>query len=471
VADEFTLLGDADKLVGNLANYFQFLGVPGIIPLVTGLLQSNDKPSEQLQILQSLSSRIDDLINLAGATEAEVKMASLLNFAVPVTADEEVVLREGGLGAHVDKARFFDEALTLLDACANDFYWYRPLVLARAFTSANMNGWIGYAWYGPFTSPDPPFRLLPPQDTARIEGFSSVFDPQLALPAFVSAIKSFLCIAYSLDPAGFPKLLDPSAPGNYNDKLRQIADELQSFLNGRPNSRSDTLIGGLVSTEIPTPKAVRDWLTVVVSEGSVLGKPGFEWNGLFGVMDLYGVYPAPVKAPENEGSHRIDIYPTGASPQEFGAVLDGIPLDDQHFQDFIYPWIQDRLTVGLLARKKALYIGRGYDKAWSVLQHLRVLCGDQTTEKPDQDRDWSLRNLFAQLPTFPAVDTATKGFPLSFLIERLRQIGGTPGVSIWQSIPRQKTPDRYDFTENGLPWSSAFRPVGLRQVLNVATAM
>ena len=339
----FELLGAADDVVGVFANYMQFLGIPGIGQIISDALKKKDPISEQLQVLQSLSARIDDLINLAGATEAEVKMASLLGFSVPVNSDEEVILTEGANGPRVDPSRFFTDALNLVNACANDFYWYRPLVIQRVFTPQDMGGLIGYAWYGAYSSPDPPYRIIPPQDSTRIEGFRSVFDPQLALVSFVVAIKSFLVIAHELDPAGFRAFLDPAQPHSYNAKLREIADQLQSFIEGRPNARQDTLLAGLIESRIPNAQEVRDWVRAVGG-----GHVGFEWNGLYGVMDLYGVYSVPITAPSSLPSHRIDVFPTDGIVDVISEVLH----NDAFFYNFIYPWIQTDSPSALQRERK-----------------------------------------------------------------------------------------------------------------------
>src|SRR5713101_2950134 len=227
--NKLTFLGDIDIIVGIFANYFQFLGVPGIGPVISGLIGQHEQERSPLEtrILQDISAKVDDLVNLAGATSAEVRMTSLFSWSNPVHSDLETVTHEGQHGQHVDPVAFHGHALEFVDACLDDGYWYRPLVVTRAFTPANMGGTIGLAWYGPFSSVDPPYRLLPPTDTSQIEGFTTVLDPQLLLPSFLTAINNFLEMEQKLDPDRFGDFL-----ATWNDKVREIADAVQCLYDG-----------------------------------------------------------------------------------------------------------------------------------------------------------------------------------------------------------------------------------------------
>ena len=96
-----------------------------------------------------------------------------------------------------------------------------------------------------------------------------------------------------------------------------------------------------------------------------------------------------------------------------------------------------RLTLGVMARWKALYLFRGYDTVWSVLQQLRVLANEApllTPQLPDgllATGDWSIRelcnitkNVEAQsASTLPSVLTSDgKAFSVLHLIQVLDEV-------------------------------------------------
>src|SRR5262249_26875855 len=59
------------------------------------------------------------------------------------------------------------------------------------------------------------------------------------------------------------------------------------------------------------------------------------------------------------------------------------------------------LTLGRLARLKALYIARGLHDAWNVTQKLKQLAGRTDIEEIDRKAVWSLREINAILPPLP----------------------------------------------------------------------
>lgn len=486
--DKAKLLGAFDDVVGIFANYFQVIAT--VIDFIYSAVLKDVRSSLERDVLMALGEGVEDLLNLAGATDAEVKMSDLRGYATDVRADEEILVTEGPRGAHVNAATFFKDALKLIDACEDDFYWYRPLVLTRAAAPAAVpdeiiegrlvgGWWRGAAWYDTAIGIPPPpvganvYHVVPPTDTAHVPGFATVLDPQLALTAFLSATKNFLVITQQLDPAGFPQFLDPSAPNNYNWKVREIANHLQSFYDGsvsaRPGGtfRTDTLVSGLVSSRIPTSEEVYNlgWNVTFASptrtaDPNPIVTPS--WNGIYGVIDSHAVYVHSVGAPSSGPSHEVAAFPT----ENISTLVDE-PRNSYTYQHDIYPWVLDRVTVGIIARWKAVYLRQGYDKAWSILQHLRILTGEQTRELTDTRRDWSARFLFEALPGLPRADSDIAEMRLSILVERLRQIS----VAGWNNPP-DDTPRTLDYTDGfGRPWGWDKRPVGLRSLLGLAASI
>jgi hypothetical protein len=83
-----------------------------------------------------------------------------------------------------------------------------------------------------------------------------------------------------------------------------------------------------------------------------------------------------------------------------------------------------------MAMWKAIYLIRGYDKVWTVLQRLRVLAKQQSTPLSDTNRDWSVRELIRvlDLPHIQGSLTHYMDYSLFDLVERLDRISkGTWG--------------------------------------------
>jgi hypothetical protein len=135
-------------------------------------------------------------------------------------------------------------------------------------------------------------------------------------------------------------------------------------------------------------------------------RTGFAWNGVYGAVDVYpqyGAYQAtpPVPVPSASPSYVIDVIDTSQFAEfavEYGYIrqdaLDG----------WIFPWVENRLILGRMARWKAIFLLNGYDKVWSILQNLRVLSSQPLLPTPTLDQDgtiangdWSTRELFSIL--------------------------------------------------------------------------
>ena len=124
---------------------------------------------------------------------------------------------------------------------------------------------------------------------------------------------------------------------------------------------------------------------------------GTYWNGVYGVADQFGAYPLAngkswsVAVPSATPQCIIDVFSTSSLPAALG------------HNALTYPWVQNKLTLGLMARWKALYIYNAYASVWAFLQNLRSLA--RLAPYPTQhlhdgtiaDQNWSARELITVL--------------------------------------------------------------------------
>jgi len=423
-----------DNVIGLVANYYQVLS--GIIPLVLSALQTGPTDSE---VLRAVYQAVQELVREAGAVEDEIRMLSLAEMMRAPDGDLVILQNEppNGPQPHVDPKRFFSDAeQAVLALSGQDVYWYRPFLRERTFSPQAPA--LVPLWYG--TLP------RPPTDTSHYEGYTTVLDPQLALPAFMKAIELFLAIETLLEPDGFTRFLE-----QWRATLVTLADTLEQ--------RYRTLVQGLARSDVPTADDAVSFVIPLVRGSTPLATPeppmnfvevplegaprsGWAWNTVFGVVDAYGVFTSPVLVPSREASHIVDMFPVDG--------IEAAPADEEWLRIHHYPWIRDRVVLGLMARWKALYIIRGYDRAWSVLQHLRVLTKQQGVHLPDGNRDWSARELVRELglPTVQGDPAHYQDHSLSDLIERFDRVAkGTWGTPRDDVSPDQLTPRPVSFRE------------------------
>lgn len=100
---------------------------------------------------------------------------------------------------------------------------------------------------------------------------------------------------------------------------------------------------------------------------------GYAWNGVYGVVDEYGAYQSPVAIPASSPLCLIDIINTDNLAAEFEQAFRSPQVQHATLGDWVVPWVQDKLILGLMARWKALYLVNGYDHIWSILQNLCFL--------------------------------------------------------------------------------------------------
>jgi hypothetical protein len=245
-----------------------------------------------------------------------------------------------------------------------------------------------------------------------------VLDPRSMLAYFLLGIKSYLSLA------ALANLIDPRQP-IFNLFIEGEPQALFTFLL----SQYELIVNGLVKSDMPSNADLTAFLGATSglsadlalefhpsqqAAGAPLIPPyaGFAWNGVYGVVDQYPKYGAylpstPVAIPASSPSCLIDLINTNNLLGELipGAATPGY-LGQATLVDWIFPWAEDKLILGRMARWKAIYLINGYDKVWSILQNLYTLANPNQPALPaltlSQDGtiangNWSARELCTTL--------------------------------------------------------------------------
>jgi hypothetical protein len=177
----------------------------------------------------------------------------------------------------------------------------------------------------------------------------------------------------------------------------------------------------------------------------------------------------------------IGIFPTLLE------LLQQISGNQSYSQGSPFPWFGVRMEIGNLARFKALYIAKGLDQVWSLIQKLRFLSagqpGNETAPAPapevsDLNGHWSLASLDLLLRNWALLATVEggQGGYYSFNYAQNTAQGKPTYISvediIWRlqmcidnatDFPTGPTPDPFGYVAN------VDRPLSLRSVIqNVA---
>jgi hypothetical protein len=159
----------------------------------------------------------------------------------------------------------------------------------------------------------------------------------------------------------------------------------------------------------------------------------------------------------------ITLFPTDGIE-----AVAGVTSDSETFRSQIAYWIRDRVTLGVMSRQKALYLACSYDKAWSILQHLRVLTGQQARGLADPHKHWSARELINSLPGLPPQDPAVvqrSGLSLSLVVDRLNNVAN----GMWTRLPAPPAMTwQIGLGPDQRPFGWETRPIGFRDRLGAA---
>ncbi len=349
-----TVLDGINGVVGAVANW---------VGLATTLIQSLQNALSHAPdpgtLLSELEQNVETLLQSVQGLISETKMLSLAAMVNQARDRLNTLMIEGVKGKDVNEPLFFSQAQDAAYTIADNTYWIRPYLADLTLFSQSI---VSDSYF--------PNSGLPA--TVNYEGSTFVYDPQLPLPAFSAAISIFTSVA-AIFHVNDPQTIQPY----FTDLATFLQDTYQ------------TLTQGLVTVPVPSINLMvamaKDFLAgeIQVRDGEslaygILGLPGL-WHGEIGAVDIYGVFgsagyasPLPsvslyLASTTNAGA-MIGVYPTMGTlmTQFLGPLgLNQIP--------YAYPWFYVRMRIGSLARFKALYLTKGYDQIWNLIQKLRTL--------------------------------------------------------------------------------------------------
>lgn len=401
---------------------------------------SNQSGSTEAQELEQLNTAIQNIEDIELAAYWQEKLTSIMSFwnsptgGVGTDLDNIASEGTGGIDVKNDVNKFHDNAMAFVNNLipsktpGSETYWERPFSQDNVFAAQGVPYPIQVegappdaaitigqimGWYGalPQALPGPPLGGTASQ---------MVLDPSSALPFLLLGIQSYLTIESLLN------VIDTSQT-TFRDFLTQFNGDLQDYANFL-YSQYALAVNGIVKSEIPSEEDRASFLyymaEVVYGASFPDNTPwwggsnfysggwpytGYAWNGAYGVVDSYppyGVYqPSPPAAiPASSPSFLIDLFDTENIAAEFAQAFTFEYLQAATLSDWVMPWLQDKLTLGVMARWKAIYIINGYDKVWSILQGLYSLTNQGSLPEMTLDQDgtiangnWSTRELLSIL--------------------------------------------------------------------------
>jgi hypothetical protein len=370
------------------------------VSIILGVIGSSDQsPSTEAQALTQLSPQINDVWNTVKADYWQDKWASIMSLWNSPTGglgdDLDNLAAQGTGGSYVKM--YVSQFHTNAQGFVNNLvpgppsppgtpgaqkYWERPYAQILLFTPRQPDPTVsGFcAWYGnlpqPQPGPDPsnvsdphtalPFLLLGIQSYLSLQALVKVIDPtQLPFDTFLSQFNGDLIQYANLIYQNYSLIINgliKSAIPSFADVLGPLRRLSLFYLNDQP-----WVVDG--DPRLPTPSS---WDP---SNPPSPSTTGYEWNYVYGVVDTYpsyGFYPSPVPVPSSAPSYIIDIKTRDGTTVELVTMSEEYLLEATLI-DWVYPWVQNKLILGLMARWKALYLINGYDKVWSLLQNLHTL--------------------------------------------------------------------------------------------------
>jgi hypothetical protein len=394
--DKFTLFDDVEKVIAKIANYAQV--VTDIIPAgaaVISLLKDaffpGGGPSDR-EVLDSIAEKLDALIRFQHGFQEHLDMLDIDKIVGKSSDRLETLFRVGTPDSpDVNRTETLQDTLDAANFLGNRDFWTRPFFDEMVYPRGDLSGANAahVFWFGETRQ-----SLKPPVDPDT--GF--VFDPRLAFPAYMKAIENRNCVLPMFHPGDFQAVF-----------AKEFSNPTPDLITGPGRvevltDRYNEMLGGLLTARIPTPEEI----LTVFDQRPVSVDIISTWLGTFGVVDVFN------------GSALLEIYPVVDDERFFDPnwkfnliviqattpnnVSDGLVAflfsNVQRIRDN-YPILQARLTLGGLARKKALYVARGLHHAWEVIQKLKRLAGRSDIEEVDREAVWSLREINAILPPVP----------------------------------------------------------------------
>ena len=466
--------GQATLLAASASSAGVGAGIVLLLSFILGALEASSGGSAEAQAFTQLGTEIADIENQDLVLYWQGKWAILMsNWNTP----------QGGLGKdlydlaaqntrgnyvanevgqyHGDASDFVNLFIPGLNPIPEDF-WQRPKIQTEVFTvqanvpysSTTIGSGSSMGWYGS--------SIPQPQPTGGPG--SQVMDPRSMLPPLLLGIQSYLTLQ-ALAPVINP---DPTVNPPFSVFLAQYQGDLQQYASFL-QSQYTLAVNGIVKSDMPSNLDVMGLINnyksffVLMAEFSSSPplqwalysppSPGYAWNGVYGVIDVYPKYGShqislPVEVPASAPSCLIDIVNGSADQlrQNISQLQQIVQkyLAQGTIVDWIYPWIQDKLILGLMARWKAIYLFNGYDKVWSTLQNLYALANPTQPPLPAltladgtrADGNWSARelcnvlNLSGYISNFVPVNSLPPNAP-SYSLFSLVQVLDTIATGDW----------------------------------------
>jgi hypothetical protein len=420
-----------------------------VVALVLAVLtEANQSGSSESQALQQLATEVQNIQDITLATYWQDKLTSIMaSWNSPTGGlgdDLDNLANERLTGINVvndvsgfhDNAQAFVNNLIPAKTPGADVYWERPFVAGQIFSAAQVPypepvlagtppdapiaiGSI-MGWYG--TLPQP--QIGPPLGGS---GQQMVTDPRTAMPFLLLGLNSYLTIEMLVN------FIDPVHQPTFGTFLAQFNGDLQTYAQFLGQQYA-LAVNGIVKTDIPSNQDMASYLYFMAEvvggasfpdntqwwQGSLpypdaSGWPylGYAWNGVYGAADSnppYGVYePTPQSPiPGSAPAYLIDLIDTSSLVAELTQAWPYLYLQNAMRDDWVLPWLTNKLILGAMARWKAVYLLNGYDKVLSILQNLYQL--SQLGPLPTQilnlaqdgmiaDGNWSARELCAVVNT------------------------------------------------------------------------
>jgi hypothetical protein len=451
-------------------------GIVLIVSFVLAALSaSGGSDSTETQTLQQLNAEAQGIGDVAlaqywgGKTGDIVSLWNSATGGLGIDLDDLAaygISTQGPGGDYVkqDAGQYHENALAFLDnltKTGSEQYWERPVVPTQLFTSQpvpypwDFTGWT-MGWYGNLPQPLPG----PP-----LGGQSSqmALDPRSMIPFLSVGLQSYLTLATVVNFIDASQTFSGFVEGSLEDYASFLYSQYQLAVNGILKSdipsywdvlnflnyATDGWIPGLGSFG-PGSAFESNYFPPTLFPGQSPPQTGDAWNGVYGAVDQYpqyGVYQpsTPVPVPASLASCLIDIINTENVRSE---LMAGVSLPEETYLeeatliDWIYPWVQNKLILGRMARWKAIYLMNGYDKVWSLLQNAYAVVNPNQPPLPamtlDQDGtiadgNWSARELcdvlnlngdiaaFVQEGSLP-VDGPVSAYSLFSLVQVLNTI-------------------------------------------------
>jgi hypothetical protein len=404
----------AVQLSASLIGVTITLGVSLVLGIISYLAGSDSAQSQQMAALIAEYNYILALTknnywdNLIGPN------GNLSLLWIDVANDLDVVNSEGTTGPQVsqDQPNFFNDANKYLIQLTNSSNWQAywqvtpspntfgpPQALKHPFSIGNV---YENMWFGDWPTPAA-------VDTSNNE------DPATFLPFLMVGINSWLSLnslGGIINPAGGPdatlSYFLESFRSDLLNYLNLLADKYLLAVAGRGPGRSAPHWGIVKTAPAPSPDELEIYLQMYEWGNYWVPNPNAPWNSVYGALATYPSYgthltwPTYPYWPGNAGS--TDVLQV-CSASYFISRLD-LTTDRQEGSYFywVVPWIQNKVTLGSMARWKALYLVSGYDQVWQSLQTLQSMLNTDVVADPVRlddgtiaDGNWHARELCAVL--------------------------------------------------------------------------